>query len=66
MVERKLTKATTLYCRVLDYLGMVVPHLPSPCHLDTWTEEEQHMETQTTVNRQRMHSCQSSGECGVG
>ena len=37
---------------LLDYLGMVVPHLPSPYHLDTWTEEEQHILTQTTANRQ--------------
>ena len=43
MVERKVTRAKRLYCLVLDYLGVVGPHLSSPCHLDTGTEEEQIM-----------------------
>ena len=43
MVERKVTRAKRLYCLVLDYLGVVGPHLPGPCQLDTGTEEEQVM-----------------------
>ena len=43
MIERKVTRAKRLYCLVLDYLGVVGPHLPGPCHLNTGTEEEQIM-----------------------
>ena len=43
MVERKVTRAKKLYCLALDYLGVVGPHLPGPCRLDTGTEEEQVM-----------------------
>ena len=64
-VEKEVTWAKRLCCLVLDYLGVVGPHLPGPCHLDTWTEEEQHILTQTTVNRQSMQSCQTCGECSV-
>ena len=40
MVERKVTRAKRLYTLALDYLGVVGPHLPGPCALDTGTEEE--------------------------
>ena len=43
LIERKVTRAKRLYCLELDYLGVVGPHLPGPCHLDTRTEEEQIM-----------------------
>ena len=43
MDKRKVTRVKRLYCLVLDYLGVAGPHFPGPCHLDTWTEEEQIM-----------------------